>query len=850
MNRLIKLFSLALREGRGSKRRLLLYMSSIVFGVAALVSIDSFASNVTRSVEDQSKELLGGDLQIRARQPFTDAVNRTIDSLMTLGVEVAHSTTMASMVSNIDHSKTKLVNLVAIDKRFPFYGSIETEPDSTFKLLQSENSVAVDSTLLRNLGLNIGDSLRVGNTVAVISGTLRPKNALTGFANALGPRVYLSIATLNAAELLQFGTTAEHSILLKVPANISAGSLADAIKPQIEKENARVQAVSQSQRATERSLGTLTQFIGVIGLLALLLGGVGVASGTTAYISEKRNTISVLRCLGATYLQILIIYITQTVGIALVAALLGATVGIAIQLALPQLAANIVPVDISFELSWMALLQGIVLGAWTALIFALRPILEIKNISPLAAIRADYEISKRYKLSISATILFLLISCTVVGVSIYRAGSIKRGLAFAAGIGVAALALYLISLLLIRTTKLFRSAGFRYTVKQGLANLYRPNNHTRSIILSLGFGAFLLSTLYLTQHNILKSISVVDQEAAGNLIFFDIQPDQLDGFKSIVNIELIQTTPVVSMRISSINSKPISSYIQDTTAANRWAFRREYRSTYRDSLQGGETITSGRWFSSTRNNTSTQTSSPLTRQEIPPGEVSLESGIAKDLGVKLGDTIVWDVQGIPVTTSVTSLREVVWNRFEPNFFAVFTPYSLENAPQQYVAVARTSSSEATASLQATVAERLPNISSVDISSIRSAIEDMMNKVSSAILGLAMFAFVTGIPVIVTAISSTRRERVREAILLKTLGASRRQVRSILTTEYTILGIIGGTAGVLLSTVAAWGLLTYVFNMQFEIPAVHLLFVVIIAIGISLTTGLLATRSVYRANKEP
>jgi len=379
-----------------------------------------------------------------------------------------------------------------------------------------------------------------------------------------------------------------------------------------------------------------------------------------------------------------------------------------------------------------------------------------------------------------------------------------------------------------------------YVVRQGVANLYRPGNQTRAVILALGFGAFLVSTLYLVQNNLLRRFTTTAAESRGNVIFFDVQQDQAAGLDSIVRNnghEVVQTAPVVTMRIAAINGKKVSD-MKPIAPGQRgrasWALRREFRSTFRDKPAARETIVGGKWFDSKSLMVAADT-----------GEISLEEGIAKELNVKLGDVITWNVQGVEIPTRITSLRKVVWTRFEPNFFVVFAPPLLEAAPKQYLLLAQVKDPAAVTLVQREVVNRYPNISSIDLTAIKRTVDRIVSRVSIAIRFMALFSLAVAIPVLFSAVSATRRARIREGVLLKTLGATRGQIARILLAEYSLLGVLGGLTGMVLSILGAWAVVRYIFKTPFAPALVPIAGIAVAIVGLTLLIGLLAGRDVFK-----
>jgi putative ABC transport system permease protein len=535
---------------------------------------------------------------------------------------------------------------------------------------------------------------------------------------------------------------------------------------------------------------------------------------------------------------VLFIYVVQAAAMGLVGAAFGAVLGVAIQYGLPVLVKDFLPLDVTVALDPKAIGTGLAIGVCVALIFALRPLLALRRVSPLQALRRDSAALERASLRDPATQLVnLTLVTSVILLAIGRADTVPRGLMFAVGIGISLVVLYSAAWLLSEGARRLVRPGWPYVLRQGVANLYRPANQTRSVVIALGFGSFLVTTIYLVQVNLVRQFDITAAASRGNLVMFDIQDDQRAGVEEIVRDgrhQLISMTPIVTMRIAKINGADPTEHAR-TSGQGRgsWAFRREYRSTFRDTMVVTEKLVGGKWFG-----------------EHAAGdtlhEVSLEQDLANEnLKVKLGDIITWDVQGVLVNTRVTSLRAVDWGRFDPNFVAVFNPAAISGAPKQWAAVAAVTDEKVMPRLQRQVVERYPNVASLDISLVRRTINDIVNKVSLAVRFLALFSFGMGVPVLFSAVAATRRDRLRESVLLKTLGATQRQVLRILFTEYALLGGLGALCGMGLATLGGWALVRFVFEAPFQFATGPAAAIATAMLGMAVGIGLLTAREVFR-----
>ena len=834
-------WSLAWRESRTARRRLLLYMSSISLGVAALVAIDSFSTNIVQSVKDQSRALMGGDVSFNSSKPFPPAMDSLFDSLSHQGLSFARVTTFPSMAVVPRTAGTRFAQVRGVTDNYPFYGNIVTEPAGRWSMLQRGANAIVDPSLLTSLNANVGDTLRLGFGTFRIIATIKDVPAAAGIAEMLGPRIFIPARYIAETQLLVFGSTADRTVMAKLPPNVDPDKFVKPLRKRIENQQVRVRTVTQTEMQTSDAIENLSSFIGIVGLVALLLGGIGVASGVRAFVARKIDTVAVLRCLGASSGQVLAIYVAQAAGMGLAGAAVGAALGVAIQFILPQALTDFLPIDVTVRLVPVAVLTGLAVGGWIALVFALRPLLALRNVSPLQTLRrdTDADVLRMHWSDVPRIAVDVALVLSVVAIAFLRARTTRQALSKSAATGVAILALGASAALLSWGARKGLRTGWPYVVRQGVANLYRPGNQTRAVVLALGFGAFLVSTLYLVQHSILQRFTTAAAESRGNVVFFDVQQDQAAGLDSIIKSrgnEVVQTAPVVTMRIAAINGKKISDMpaVRQPGGRAGWAFRREFRSTYRDKPAASETIVSGKWFG---------TGALKTQRDT--GEISLEEGIAKELIVKLGDIIVWNVQGVEIPTRITSLRKVVWTRFEPNFFVVFAPPVLRDAPKQYVLLAQVKNPQSVSPLQRAVVNQFPNISSIDLTSIKRTVDRIVARVSLAIRFMALFSLAVAIPVLFSAVAATRRARVREGVLLKTLGATRGQIAKILLAEYSLLGVLGGLTGMLLSMAGGWAVVRFVFKMPFTLPVAPIAGIASVIVALTLLIGLLAGQDVFR-----
>ncbi len=862
-----QLLALAWRESRTARRRLLLYMSSISLGVAALVAIDSFSENTIRSVHEQSRALLGGDVAARRNSPRPPAIDSLADSLARAGIANVTSTGFNSMALVPRSGGTRLVQVHAVSAGYPFYGSIVSDPAAAWSQITTGPNAVVDPALLVSLDARVGDTLTLGRAKFLITGTLVSVPGDVGISAAIGPRVYIPERYVPATGLVVFGSRADYETLFRLPASLTSDAFIKTFGKRLSAGNGSVESAGYNESRLASAIDQLHDYLAIVGLIALLLGGIGVASGVHAFVMSKIDPVAILRCVGATSWQVLAIYGMQAGVMGFVGAAAGVLFGLVIQFAMPLVLHDFLPVDVDLHLAPRPILLGLAIGVWVALLFALRPLVALRRVSPLQALRRepDADALRRARWDPLRIALSLAIAASVLALGLSRANTPRRGVGFTFAIAGAIGILWLSAAGLSWAARRLIRPSWPFPLRQGIASLYRPGNQTRAVVLALGFGVFLMGTLYQVQYNILRSLGLRIGEARANVVFFDVQENQQAGIDSVIHAaheELIDETPIIAMRIASINGKSAAAIAEEIDKERRtrdsarvaggqggrdgrgragrggivrdrrgpWAFRREFRSTFRDSLTASERLVSGKWFGASNTG--------------DLGEVSLDSSLAAELGVGLRDTITWNVQGVLIPTLVTSLRAVQWQTFAPNFFAVFDPKSLAAAPKQFAILVHASTPTAIAHLQRDVVSRFPSISSLDLTLVQRTVASVLGKVTMAVRFLALISLGLAIPVLFSAVAATRRDRLREGVLLKTLGATRNQIVRIMLAEYALLGTLGALTGVLLSTLAAWGLMRVIFRMSF-LPAFGAATLVATAmIGLAVAIGLLTGRDVF------
>jgi putative ABC transport system permease protein len=824
---------MAWRDSRSSRWRLLLFSISISLGVAALIALGLFRTSLARAIDDQARSLLGADLVVESSRPFTAEQEQLLHSL---GETQAREVRFRTMAFFPKSGGTRLVHVRALGGNFPFYGKMETAPAAAGRSFRNGGAAVPEESLLFQFRAQPGDPIKIGDAVFTIAGSLKKMPGEASPAASFAPRVYIPLQNLAQTNLLKPGSLARYLDFVKFAPGVDVETEVHKLAPQIERLGMEYDTVAKRKKDLGEALDNLYRFLNLVGFISLLLGAVGVASAIQAHLQQKVRTAAVLRCLGAAGQTAVAAYLLQAIAMGVVGAFAGAVVGLTIQQILPGVLQNLIPFPLPKAIAWTPVFRGMTTGFGVCVLFALPPLLRFRRVSPLLALRAEVEANAAPGRRDFATWgVYLFIGASLVGFAISQAEHWIDGVFIAAGLGAAIGLLVALAKLLIYLVRKFLPPSWSFVLRQGLANLHRPNNRTLLLTLSLGLGTFLLLSLYLTRDVLLTQFRSIDANNQPNIFLFDIQPDQTRAVADLVRslgLPVIQQAPIVTMRLIEVKGRKAAELLADPHRKTpEWELEREYRSTYREQLSETEKITSGAWVG---------------RIAFHPGDtvpISVEQDIAKDLGVKIGDELVFDVQGVPIRTRVASLRKVDWKRFQTNFFIVFPAGALEKAPTFHVLVSRVPSPSASARLQNAVVAKFPNVSALDLTSVIQTVDAILSKVALVIRIMSLFTVGTGLIVLASTIWSGRYQRLKESVLLRTLGASRLQIWKILGAEYLFLGLLASATGIVLGLAASWALAIFVFKLDYAPSFWPMAFAAVIVTSLTVAIGLLTSYGV-------
>lgn len=774
----------AMREARGSRGRTFFLGACIALGVAAVTGVAALVDAVEAGVRAKSRELLASDLRVRSRRPITDDLNARLGELMP-GWDRADVRELATMVAPFDDdgAGSRLCELKAIAGDYPLRGQLVTTPPGLRPGALQVDEAIVAPELLETLQLEVGDSLRIGGERFVVVGTVSDEPDRLDFALTLGPRVFLSREGLARTALVGFGSRVRYAALLAGPGDPTKAQLED-LERTLEDgpggEYFGVDIHTDAQPRVRRALDRLERYLGLAALVSLVLGGTGVAQLVRVSLAERVRSVAVLRTLGWRSREVAALFATHSAALACVAGIVGAAAGAAIPHLGRAIAPDLLPPDVPLPAPWLPAARGVLLGVGVAVFFAVVPLTAIWRVAPALVLRAEAAPLPIPRLVRGAAVGLLLVA--LVASAWFQARSLELALGFTGGLAATALVLYFGARLAVWVVGSFPRERLAPTLRHGLAALARPGQGTVGGIVALGLGVLAIATIALVERALSDELGGAIPEDAPTIFFTDVQPDQWPGVRDKLaeyGAISVNSVPVVMARLSEVAGVTVDDLLQERGRGRRgrsWVLTREQRLTWQEELPEGNELVAGTLWSDPEN-----------------VEVSLEEGFAEDLGVTLGDELVFDVQGVPMSFVVTSLRAVDWSTFQINFFLVVEPGTMDDAPGFRLAAANLAP-EAEVALSAAITREFPNVTALPVRPILEKVREVLARLGSGVKMLGGFTVAAGLVVLAGSAAASAGRRRREAALLKVLGLTRRGVASLLVVEYALLGLVAGTIG--------------------------------------------------------
>lgn len=817
---------MAVREMRASWRRLLFFFLCISIGVGAIVTLRSVIQSARLAFSGEARAMMAADAVLFSNQlapkDVAAKINQRLQEARATTLDTVELPTMVRPAGQT--TKSRMVELRAVERGFPFYGTLELAGGVPFthEMLESFG-VLVRPELLSQLGLAVGDELVIGSHEFTIRGVIESEPGRRLGAFSLGPRVFVDIGEFRKTGLLTYGSRANYQRLVKAPEE-TLDTLVAGLRTDVRNSFVRV----RSYKATEDDIGEdfvrAENYLSLVGLVIVILGGIGVSSVTRVFVQQKIRSIAILKCVGARWPQLLAIYMAQVLALGAIGSVFGVVLAAAAIAAIPaSLAAVATPgFAVNYGLTWPAVAQGIGIGLLASILFSLVPLLDVRHIKPSILLR-DESGSRRPDLIQMA--VMVVVGAALVSLTVWQAGSLRVGLVVTAGFLATALVLHVAGIALIRAiTPLAHSRWF--ALRHAVLQLSRPGSQARIVLLAVGLGSFFIVGVRSLQESLIREFTVNLAEDAPDMFLLDVQRDQVEPLRTLLLSKQLpgaqppRLVPVLRARVTGVQGQEVSLENYEDVRGRGW-LAREYTITYRPALERNEAIAAGRFW-----------------DEAPStdGEVSVEEGLAERFSIHVGDTMRFDVLGRTISAKVTSLRRVNWSDSRAGgFMFVFRPGLLDAAPHSFVSFVRgPTDPTARGLLQAQLVTQFPNVSVIDGREVLSTVKKVIDNVTLAVTVVGTLVVISGLMILIGAVAMTKFRRIYEAAIFKTLGATRGLISTILVLEYGVLGALAGTIGSIGALALTWAISRFAFDIPWRpLPGISIAGVIISAVLVAI-----------------
>ncbi|HTV89167.1 MAG TPA: FtsX-like permease family protein [Stellaceae bacterium] len=816
--------TLARRELRGGLGGFRVFLACLVLGVGAIAAIGSLEAAVEAGIRRDARALLGGDVSARLPlRPASDAERRFLSA----GGRVSETVNMRAMARAASGRKTSLIALRAVDRAYPLYGSLTLAPAQRLGAALAEKDgvfgAVAEAALARRLGLAVGGEFLVGDARLRLAAIIarEPDAALGGLA--FGPRVIVAQAALPATRLVQPGALVDYVYRLRLPPGSDAAGWIAAANMRFPHAGWQLRSTADAAPSLQRLIDRLGFLLGLAAITALLVGGVGVANAVTGYITSKRDTIATLKCLGAEARLVFAAYFIQILLLALAGIAVGTALGAIAPAAIAPPLRGLLPLPLSPGVYPSPLATAALCGLLITLLFAAWPLAAIGRITPGALWRDRIAPQPRSLAPIALATGFAA-GVALAGLVVLTAPNRRVALWYVGG-ALASFALFRLAGALVVAAARALPHPSRPLLRLAVANLHRPGAPTARIVLSLGIGLSVMIAVALVEGNLTTEIEGRLAAGAPADFVLDLQPAQMAAFAAIVRAApdaSFDQVPMLRGRIVRLNGTPVERAKIAPDA--EWAVRGERGLTYAAHVPQGSRLVAGRWWPADYSG---------------PPLVSFDDGLARGMGLKVGDTLTVNLLGRDITARIANLRHIDWTRLGINFAMVFAPGTLEAAPQTRLAALYAPPGTADRIVEE-AARRLPNVSAIPVRDALAEVARLVAAIGGAVRVVSLATVVAGILVLGGAVAASHRERINDAVVLKVLGATRGMIAAGFVIEYLLLGLAAAAVAAAVGTLAAWALVTGPMKMAWTFLPGPLLLTAAGAVALTLALGLAGT----------
>jgi len=817
-------FRLARRELRGGVRGLRVFLACLVLGVTAIAGIGSLAASVAAGIKADARDLLGGDAEARLAYRPADAAQR---GFLAQSGSVSEIATMRAMARTQEGDRRSLIELKAVDAAYPLFGAVTLSPAQSLAASLGRRDgrfgAAIDPAILSRLGLTIGDSVKIGDAVLQLRATIEREPDAAAGGLIFGPRVLISSEALPETGLIRPGALINYHYRLRLLPGVEPAAWAKTARGAFPEAGWQIRSFGDASPSLERLIDRVALFLSLVGLTALLVGGVGIGNAVGGYIKGKTATIATLKCLGASTRLVFAAYLVEIMALALLGIVVALLLGTLAPVMAAPLLASVLPISVRFGVYPAPLALAALFGLLTTFVFSLWPLAGIGRV-PAGALFRDTVDRARRRLPAAALGATLFLVLGLGALAVFSAQDRTVAVWFVLG-AIAAFTVFWTAGAGIVLIAKGIGRPRHPTLRLALANLHRPGAPTAQIVLSLGIGLTVLVAVALVEGNLAREVDTRLPAEAPAFYFIDIQPDQLAGFAEIVRATpdaRFDQVPMMRGRITRLNGVPVEEAAVAPEA--QWALRSDRGLTYAATLPRGSRLAAGAWW-------------PPDYQGPP--RVSFDAALAQGMGLKVGDTLTVNLLGREFTAVIANLRSIDWERLGINFAVVFAPGTLEQAPQTHLAAVYLPQAEEE-NLARAVTERFPNVSAIHVREALAAVDRIIAMIGDAVRLTALVTLAAGTLVLGGAVAAGHHRRVYDAVVLKVLGATRGAITRAFLIEHAVLGALSALVAGTLGTVAAYFLVTRLMKAEWVFLPAPLLWTVALATLFTLTLGFAGT----------